>query len=303
MVSAVILAYNRRVEALKTIDILNSTKPTLPFELEIIVVDNASSDNTSTEIKSAYPDVTLVTRNKNNGVAGWNDGFAIAKGDYLLVLDDDSHVHSGFVEAVNYMNNNSNVGILAFNIVDESLRGDPNLNPEDAWKNNEDIVGFIGCGALIRKELYNKIGGFAEWVFIYTHEFDYAIRCLDAGLKIRFFEKGLVVHRASKLNRTNKRLITFSTRNELGIVYKYFRNQKWKYLYRIMMNNLKVVKRDGLATGYYIVSGFYEFLKIRKSLVLAPVSQAAQDFYADHFWSTQPVLAKLKKRLALKKQN
>jgi GT2 family glycosyltransferase len=296
MVSAVILAYNRRPEVLYTINKLKELQPTLPFEMEIIVVDNASTDNTSIEVTQVYPDVHLITRDKNNGVAGWNDGFKAAKGDYFLVLDDDSHIYSGFTESIQYLDANPDVGILALHIKDPDLKGDDNLDSRDAWKDKEEVVGFIGCGAIIRRELYEKIGGFSEWVFIYTHEFDYAIRSLDAGYKLRFFEHGIVIHRASKLNRTNKRLITFSTRNELGIVYKYFRNQKRKYIYRIMINNLKVVKRDGLATGYYILSGYYEFLKIKKTLELTPVSQAAQDFYASHFWSTKPVLANLKRR-------
>lgn len=301
MVSAIILAYNRRVEALKTIEILKSLMHELPFSLEIIVVDNASTDHTSEDIKQNYPDVTLITRSKNNGVAGWNDGFAVAKGKYLLVLDDDSHIHAGLIAAVDYLDNNPDTGILALNIKDEQLKGDPNLKEEDAWKDKEEVVGFIGCGAIIRREVYEKIGGFSEWLFIYTHEFDYAIRCIDAGYKIRFFENGIVVHRASKLNRTNKRLITFSTRNELGIIHKYFRSQKAKYIYRTMINNLKVVKRDGLASGYYIMLGYYKFLKMRNTLVLTPVSQVAQDFYTQNFWSAKPILQNIKKRLAANK--
>lgn len=298
MVSAVILAYNRCAEVLKTIGKLKQLRLSLPFELEIIVVDNASSDNTFEEVKAAFPDIVLLRRNRNSGVAGWNDGFKVAKNKYLLVLDDDSHMESGLIEAVAFMEENAGTGILGFEIVDEALMGDPYLDPEEAWKDNDEIAGFIGCGALIRKEVYNKIGGFAEWLFIYTHEFEYAIRCLNAGYKVLFFAKGIVVHRASALNRSNKRLRVFGTRNEMGIIYKFFDKNRWKYIFRILFNNLKFIKREGLKSGYYVIQGFFEFLKIRRKLEVTPVGSDVQKFYAENFWGTKPVFLFVKTRLA-----
>jgi GT2 family glycosyltransferase len=298
MISAVVLAYNRCSEVLTTIDKLKMYALTFPFD--IIVIDNASVDDTYKKVKEAHPDITLIKREKNNGIAGWNDGFKACHNKYMLVLDDDSHIHSGLEEAVSYLEGNDEVGILAMNIKDTDLYEDKNLDPRDAWQDKQDIAGFIGCGAIIRNEVYKKIGGFSEWLHVYTHEFDYGIRCLNAGYKIKFFKAGIVIHRVSKINRTNKRMITFSTRNELGIIHKYFRNQKAKYFYRTMINNLKVAKRDGLATGYYIMLGYYEFLKIRNTLELTPVSQAAQDFYAANFWSAKPILGNLIRRFTSK---
>ena len=85
---------------------------------------------------------------------------------------------------------------------------------------------FIGCGALIRKELYDIIGGYAEWIYLYTHEFEYGIRCWDAGYQVRFFGKGIVVHRVSKINRLPKNMRIYATRNELEIINKYFTERK-----------------------------------------------------------------------------
>lgn len=296
MVSAIILAYNRCKEVLITIQKLYEIKSTLPFDLEIIVVDNASGDNTSQQVRLKHPEVILITKDKNTGVSGWNEGFKVAKYKYLLVLDDDSHVESGLTEAINYLQQNEKIGILALNILNTDLKGDPNLDPADAWKDKEEVVGFIGCGAIIRNDLYKKIGGFAEWLFIYTHEFDYAIRCLDVGYVIVFFEKGYIVHRASVINRTNKRLRTFGVRNEMGIVWKYFKTNRWKYIYRVLVNNLKFMKREGLASGYYIFQGALQFFKIKNTLQYTPVRKEAQDFYAKNFWSTKPVLGNLKKK-------
>ena len=113
MVSAIILSYNRCPEVLLTVSILKAYRKNLPFDLEIIVVDNASVDDTSLRIQTVHPDIVLVTKTKNNGIAGWNEGFKIARNKYFLVLDDDSHIHSGLPEAVVHMENNVEIGILA----------------------------------------------------------------------------------------------------------------------------------------------------------------------------------------------
>jgi GT2 family glycosyltransferase len=297
MVSAVILSYNRCPEVLLTVSILKKLQPKLPFELEIIVVDNASVDDTSEKMREKHPDIILVTKTKNNGIAGWNEGFKVAKNKYFLVLDDDSHIHSGLIEAVEHMENKPEIGILALETVDEKLQMDVFLKKDDAWKDGEALSGFIGCGAIIRKELYDKIGGYAEWIYLYTHEFEYGIRCLDAGYQIKFFGKGIVVHRVSKINRLPKLMRIYATRNEMEIVNKYFTIGKTRYLIRILLNNLKFIKREGLKSGYYILSGAYQFLKIRNKIPKTPVSKSVQDFYAGQFWSTKPVFLFLKKRI------
>jgi GT2 family glycosyltransferase len=296
MVSIIILAYNRRDEALKTIAKLKQAESEFNFPTEIIVVDNASADGTSAAIKAQYPEVKLITRQHNNGIAGWNDGFAVARYPYFLVLDDDSHMHSGLNRAIEHLQARASIGILGLQIKDEQLRTDEFLVPADAWKDGEEIAGFIGCGAIIRKTVYEKIGGFAEWMFVYTHEFEYAIRCLNAGYQVRFFAKGIVIHRASVINRTNKRLRVFGTRNEMAIVYKYFSSGRLKYIWRILINNLKFIKREGWLSGWYVIKGYLEFLKLKKTLPVTPVSQAVQNYYSTRFWGTQPVWTNLKKR-------
>ncbi len=291
-VSAIVLAYNRCEEVLITIEKLKAYRKEIPFDMEIIVVDNASADNTSEKIREKHPDVVLITKPVNNGIAGWNEGFKIAKGKYFLVLDDDSHIHSGLVEAVKRLDENRDIGILPFQITDEQFGFDPNLDPEKAWKDGDNVAGFIGCGALIKKEVFDKIGGFANWIHVYTHEFEYGIRCIDAGYRINFFGKGIVVHRVSPLNRSVKRMRIFATRNELLLVYKYFRVQRQKYLWRVLVNNLKFIKREGLLSGLYIMQGYYQFLVKKSALGVTPVSAKTQNFFAGHFWSTKPVLNK-----------
>lgn len=271
--SFVILNYNRKNELLTTISKIKELIGESD-EFEIIAVDNNSADETVAAVQERFPNVVLIARNVNNGIAGWNDGFARAKGRYIIVLDDDSHLESGLDEALAYLNINPQIGILALRITGGVFE----TTDTTEWIDKKDSGGFIGCGAIIRKEVFEKIGGFAEWLHVYTHEYEYSLRCLDAGYKIVYFDAAHVVHRTSALNRTNKRLRIFSTRNEMAIVYKYFGKSRYTYLFRIWLNNMKLIQKDGLKTAYYILLAGIEFMKMRKKLKHTPVSQEAQNF-------------------------
>jgi GT2 family glycosyltransferase len=282
-ISFVILNFNREKELLitiaKTMELMAGKS-----DYEIIVVDNASSDGSVQSVKAMFPQVQLIQRSVNIGIAGWNDGFEVAKGEYLVVLDDDSNIVSGLEEALAVLEASPKIGILALNVTGGAF-------PTDYLVHMEDNIDFIGCGAIIRRELYLKIGGFAEWLFIYTHEWEYAIRCLEAGYKIRYFADCLVDHRTSVINRTSKRLKVFSVRNEMAIVYKFFdKKDRAKYVARVYLNNLKGVYRLGLSSLPWYFSALTEFFKLRKSLEHTPVSREVQDYYSKSCWSTRRFL-------------
>jgi GT2 family glycosyltransferase len=282
-ISFVILNYNREKELLitvgKTMELMAGKS-----DYEIIVVDNASSDNSIISLSRAYPEVRILARSKNIGIAGWNDGFELAKGEYLVVLDDDSNIVSGLDEAIAVLDDDPKIGILALNVTGGAF-------PTDYLVHMEDNIDFIGCGAIIRKTLFEKIGGFAEWLFIYTHEWEYAIRCLDAGFSIRYFAHCYVDHRTSVINRSSRRLKVFSIRNEMAIVYKFFdKKDRSKYVTRVYLNNLKSIRRLGPAALPWFYQALVEFMKLRKELVHTPVSREVQDFYSKSCWSTRRFL-------------
>src|SRR4051812_36507939 len=210
--SFVIVNYNRKDEVLVTISKTKAIIGNAASDFEIIIVDNASVDGSAAEIKACCKEVILIENKVNIGIAAWNIGFEKATGEYFIVLDDDSHVESGLEEALLYMDQNQNVGVLALNIKGGAYE-------TSKWKEEAETIGFIGCGAIVRRALYEKIGGYADWLFLYTHEYEYGIRCLDAGYRIRYFAKAQVIHRTSSLNRTTRRLKVFSVRNEMAIVY------------------------------------------------------------------------------------
>jgi GT2 family glycosyltransferase len=280
--SFVIVNYNRKDEILLTI---SKTKDLIKHDAtnyEIVVVDNASTDGSADAIKQEFPEVVLITNPVNTGAPAWNIGFAKAKGKYFIILDDDSHIESGLEDALSYLDSQANVGILALNISGGAYQ-------TKHWKNLEEKVGFIGCGAIFRKELYDKIGGYADWIFLYSNEWDLGIRTIEAGYKVVYFENCRVTHRASTINRTSKRLIVYTVRNEMGIVYKYFsKDTRDAYARKVFFNNLKGIKKYGFESIDWYWTAFKEFNALKKTLSHTPVKPDVEALYKEKFWSTKP---------------
>ncbi|MDB5111951.1 MAG: glycosyltransferase [Mucilaginibacter sp.] len=282
--SFVIVNYNRKDEILLTISKTKALPDFNTADYEIIVVDNASTDGSANAIKNQHPDILLVENEINLGAPAWNIGFEKAKGDYFIILDDDSQVDFGLDKALTYLDQHQDVGVLALNITGGAFE-------TGHWKNLSQYAGFIGCGAIIRKALFDKIGGYASWIFLYTNEYEYGIRCMEAGYKIRYFADCHVTHRTSNINRTSKRLITYSVRNEMAIIYKYF-NKKHRTLFltRVYLNNLRCVFNYGIRSLPWYCTALIEFLKLKKELKHTPVKLEVENFYSKDFWSTRRFL-------------
>lgn len=288
--SFVIVNYNRKEELLFT---LKKTKELIKNNLEeyeIIVVDNASTDGSEQAVRESFPDVNLVVNPVNIGAPAFNLGFQKATGNYIIILDDDSHVEKGLEEALVYMDNNPKIGVLALNVV-----SGPYTKENWKWKDGDDIVGFIGCGAILRKETYNKVGGYADWMFLYVNEWEYTLRCLDAGYSVRFFENSVVEHRASKLHRTSRRLRVFVAKHEMAIVYKFFSAHRTRYFLTVALNHLKVIRKGQFNIAWFNILGWVAFLKMRKTLTYTPVSPSVQMIFASNFLATKPVFGFLKR--------
>lgn len=282
--SFVIVNYNRRDELLLTISKTKDIIKTTSGEFEIVIVDNASSDGSAQAVKAQHADVILIENEVNTGAPAWNLGFAKAKGEYFIILDDDSHMESGLEDALQYLDANQNVGILACNITG-------GMFGTSDWEDLGDTIGFIGCGAFFRKKVYDKVGGYADWIFLYNNEWDLGMRVLNAGYKLKYFAKCHVTHRASPLNRTTKRLKVFSIRNEMAIVYKYYnKDQRNLYLFRVYMNNLKEIKRLGLSSIPWFYIALREFLKLKKTLPYTPVNKELEKMYTKKYWPARPFM-------------
>jgi len=150
-------------------------------------------------VQKEFPNVILIRMEKNIGIAGWNEGFKIAKGEYVLVLDDDSYPsQQALLQGLEQIVNRKDVGIVAFNVYNTRINKFESISITTAPKL------FIGCGALISKFLLETIGYFSELIFIYNHELEFSARCYDAGFKILFIPNCIIYHTQTLKGREDK---------------------------------------------------------------------------------------------------
>jgi GT2 family glycosyltransferase len=210
LVTVNILSFNRKDELRNT---LTKVYEQDYKNIEVIVVDNASSDGSPEMVAQEFPNVILIKLEKNIGIAGWNRGFEIAKGEYVLVLDDDSYPDKQTIQrGILVMNNHANYGAIAFNIF--NLRYEKS-ETEDFLENP---YFFNGCGALIRKSIFDLIGYYSELIFIYYNELEFCSRLYDCGYKVTYLKDTNCFHNQSIVSRGEMK----SGENPFNSEYRFF---------------------------------------------------------------------------------
>ena len=197
LVTVNILSYNRKDELRNT---LTKVYEQDYKNIEVILVDNASTDGTPEMVEKEFPNVKLIKLNKNIGIAGWNKGFEAAKGEYVLVLDDDSYTENGAVsEALRMFEKDNKIGVVAFTVYNSTF----DFYETNGWSG--ELFAFVGCGALIDKKKIDEVGYFDENIFLYLHELEFTARFWDAGFKTLFCEKCRAIHSQSLKARGNEK--------------------------------------------------------------------------------------------------
>ena len=130
-------------------------------------------------VKTEFPDVKLIELQENIGIAGWNKGFELARGEYVLVLDDDSYPEYGTImSGVDIMQMNQNVAVVGYKIYNKYFDLVENQNELDHSLNKiVEVLDFIGCGALINKGIFIKLGGYEESLFLYANDHNTCSKC------------------------------------------------------------------------------------------------------------------------------
>jgi len=213
-VSVAILSCNRREELHTTLSGLLARGPVWR---EIIVADNASTDGTPAMVRAAFPDVRLIETGGNLGVAGINQAYRAATGDWVLSLDDDScpdlDSWAGLDRALT-------VG-PRYAAITCSVRSrpagampvpDPVLVP---------YLGFHQAGGLMRRDLITRLGGFDEDLFLWGVELHLTARAALAGYAMARCDSAVVVHRATPLNRSSRRHAYYYCRNLFLLVLRH----------------------------------------------------------------------------------
>ena len=186
--------------------------------LEVILVDNGSTDDSVAQAERCFGDKLVVIRNaKNEGFAGGNNaGFLAAKGEWIFLLNSDAVCDPGVVaELMEFAADKSDVGQLACRVVQADH---PNvfdstgllLYPDGVcrsrgWQEKnlgqydraEEVLAPHGCACALRKVMLDRIGGFDEDFFCYLEDLDLGVRGQLAGWKCWYVPTTLVRHKKS----------------------------------------------------------------------------------------------------------
>lgn len=245
LVTVNILSYNRKEELKNTLQKVYGQDYK---NIEVIVVDNASCDGSAEMVRNDFPNAILIKMQKNIGIAGWNEGFKIAKGEYILVLDDDSYPDKDSITCgIETFKLQDELGILAYNIFNNRIE------KSETEKFLEEPYFFVGCGAMIKKEVIEKVGLFNKYYFIYLHELDYSARCYNAGFKIKYFPDAVVYHNQNLDSRGERNENPFTSRyryKNYFISYLIFLIQSFSLRFTLLYSFKWIANRFIIAVTY-----------------------------------------------------
>ncbi len=198
---------------------------------EIIVIDNASTDNTVQNIKAYYPWVNLIALTENHGFPKANNiGFAEARGKYLLALNPDTEIKENTLQlSINFLEEHPDYGCVG--VKTRKASGEiqlscarkfptfkgillnilfldrifPKLTRADNidmayWdhEDSRDVDMVSGSYMMFPKSLYEKIGGFDERIPMFLEDFEYCKRISDSNFKIRYIADAEIIHYGEK---------------------------------------------------------------------------------------------------------
>ncbi|MED4601248.1 glycosyltransferase family 2 protein [Paenibacillus validus] len=223
-VSIVMLCWNRKEDVYESLQRIREIEY---GALEVIVVDNGSTDGTQTMVEQEFPEARLIRMYKNLGIEAYNIGFENASGEYIVILDDDSFpAKQAIRRMVDKFQKDPQLGVVAFDVRNyfnydevktmEAESGDVNT----AAITKDYLMSFNGAGAGVRKDIFKEVGFYPEDFFLYNNELDVAFRILDLNYKIEFFSDVVAYHKFSPQNRASWRAPYYYTRNAFWIVWK-----------------------------------------------------------------------------------
>jgi len=195
----VVITRNRCASLFRTLRRLQA----LPERPPIVVVDNASEDGTPRMVRSDFPDVDLVALERNLGAAGRNVGVARTDRAYVAFADDDSSWAPGALTAAEdvfaayprlaliaarvLVGEGSRLDPVCYQMQEARLAAAPDLpGPR--------VLGFLSCGAIVRREAFLQVDGFSERFGVGGEERLVAIDLAARGYALAYVDSIVAYH-------------------------------------------------------------------------------------------------------------
>lgn len=252
---------------------------------EVVVADNASSDDSVAMMRRTFPSVTIIENPSNNGYAGgYNEALAQVDADYYVLLNSDIEVTPNWIEPViKHFETDPLVAAIQPKI--RAFKQRNQFEYAGAAGGYLDRLGFPFCrgrifeecevdngqyddvkevfwasGAcmFVRASVFHECEGFDELFFAHMEEIDLCWRMKNRGYKILVEPASVVFHiGGGTLSKSNWRKTYLNFRNNLELIYK---NIEDKYLFRSLFMRMTL---DGIAAFKFLfTNGFSHFYAI-----------------------------------------
>ncbi|MEN6384940.1 MAG: glycosyltransferase family 2 protein [Phycisphaerales bacterium] len=230
---------------------------TRQISFEVIVVDNGSSDSSCEMIEKYFPQVRIIANRENRGFAAANNqGILEAKGDFLLLLNNDTIILDHALEKIIAVAKETpQAGVLGCKVLNADMTQQSScfrfpslLNLTLAamhldtffpkhnffgreryakvnWNKITEVDVVSGCFMLVRREAYEKTGVLDERFFMYAEETDWCLRFRQNGWKVLYAPYGEIIHLGGASSKKNKGPMALQLKGSILLFIKKHRSR------------------------------------------------------------------------------
>lgn len=263
MVSIIILSYNTK-SILQ--ECLTSLFSKIDKKTEVIVIDNASSDDSVAMVKTLFPQVKVVANKENAGFAkGINLGATKATGEYLLFLNSDTTITTSLLTLERNFHSNPNIAVVGGQLLYPDgkkqrsfgsfydlrsvttmlVRGDTGEIRRQANTKPFEVDWVSGGFMMVRRKMFEEIKGFDEHFFMYIEDMELCYRMKKKGYSIVFDPNVTVTHIGQgSSNRTFAIIHIYK-----GLLY-FYKKHKTSQEYAILKTLLRGKAMSAICIGF-----------------------------------------------------
>lgn len=223
-ISLIILSWNDRQHLIECLESLSGGRKSRA--MEVIVVDNASTDGSPDMVESKFPEVKLIRNDTNVGFPkGNNIGVAASQGRYLCLLNSDIKVLNDCLEILaDQLDEHPNIGMIGPRIFYSNMTHQSSCRKFPTIWNNVcsatglsklfrnsgffsgehmfyfqgdracDVDVLVGCFWMVRRRALDQFGLLDEGFFMYGEDVDWCKRCWQAGWRVSFYPGAQAIH-------------------------------------------------------------------------------------------------------------
>ena len=266
LVSIIVLNYNAGELLLNCV---NSLKKSTYTNLEILVVDNISSDGSQTKCKEKFPDIKLIQNKENLGYCGGNNiGIENAKGKFIVILNPDTIVEPNWISELISAYNEFGEGLYQPKILslneENIIQSTGNMlhvfgfgfardkgNKINEQREEIEKVGYAsGTCLFTTRKVIDQVGLLDEFLFLYHDDLDLGWRAAQIGINSYYVPKSKIFHVESYSLKWSSKKFYWLERNRKYCLLTHYS----KETYKKMRFSLMLV--DLFVWAFYFSKGF-----------------------------------------------